>query len=161
MLIKAPNKTPCDYYKKFKLYMGIHQIEKTDNYKYLGIMIDDKLNWKLQIKTMCSKLSSVCGVISKVRHYLDRKALMLIYNSLFDSRLRYAILGWGTACEQEISKLRVLQNRVVRFINFSPFRTSMSPLYSNLRILPFDDILLLKKKMYSCTTCITKTYHLP
>ena len=34
---------------------------------------DDKLNWDLQISKLCSKLSSVCGVlISKVRHYLDR-----------------------------------------------------------------------------------------
>ena len=83
MLIKASNMTASDRYKNFKLYMRIHQIEKTDNYKYLGIMVDDKLNWKLQIKTMCSKLSSVCGVISKVRHYLDRKALMLIYITPF------------------------------------------------------------------------------
>ena len=111
-------------------------------------MVDNKLNWKLQIKSICSKLSSVCGVISKVRHYLDRKALMLIYNSLFDSRLRYAILGWGTASNQEISKIRVLQNRVVRFINFSPFRTSMAPLYSNLKILPFDQILFLQKSVF-------------
>ena len=148
MLIKAPNKTACDNYKNFKLYMGIHEIEKTDSYKYLGIMVDDKLNWKLQIKSMCSKLSSVCGIISKVRHYLDRKALMLIYNSLFDSRLRYAILGWGTASNQEISKLRVLQNRVVRFINFSSFRTSMAPLYSNLKILPFDQIFFLQKSVF-------------
>ena len=73
---------------------------------------------------------------------------MLIYNSLFDSRLRYAVLGWGTASEQEISKLRVLQNRVVRFINFSPFRTSMAPLYSNLKILPFDDILFHQKTVF-------------
>ena len=28
MLIKAPNKTACDNYKNFKLYMGIHEIEK-------------------------------------------------------------------------------------------------------------------------------------
>ena len=73
---------------------------------------------------------------------------MLIYNSLFDSRLRYAILGWGTASNQEISKLRVLQNRVVRFINFSSFRTSMAPLYSNLKILPFDQIFFLQKSVF-------------
>ena len=73
---------------------------------------------------------------------------MLIYNSLFESRLRYAILGWGTASEQQISKLRVLQNRIVRFINFSPFRTSMAPLFSNLKILPFDKILFLQKNVF-------------
>ena len=107
-----------------------------------------KLNWDIQVKKLCSKLSSVCGVISKVRHYLDREALMLIYNSLFDSRLRYGILAWGTMSEQKISKLRSLQNRVVRFITFSSFRTSVAPLYATLKILPLNEILFMQKSIF-------------
>ena len=132
----------------FELHMGDHKIEKTDSYKYLGIMVDDRLNWKLQINTLCAKLSSVCGILSKVRHFLDRKSLMLIYNSLFDSRLKYGMLGWGTAPEQSLSKLRVLQNRAVRFITFSSFRESAAPLYSSLKILPFDQQIFLQQSSF-------------
>ena len=132
----------------FKLFMGSHEIEKTDNYTYLGIIMDDKLNWNLQINKMCSKLSNVCGILSKVRHYLNRAALLLIYNSLFDSRLRYGILGWGTASNQHLSRLRVLQNRAVRFITFSQFRTSAAPLYSLLKILPLDEQFFLQKSIF-------------
>ena len=130
MLIKGRSKEQT---MGFKLCMGDHEIEQTKSYTYLGIEIDNSLNWKLQIDTMCKKLANVCGVISKVRHYLDRKCLMAIYNSLFDSCLRYGILGWGTASEQELSRLRVLQNRVVRFITFSKFRTRVPPFTQNLR----------------------------
>ena len=132
----------------FKLFMGSHEIGKTDHYTYLGIIMDDKLNWKLQINKMCSKLSSVCGILSKVRHYLDRAALLLIYNSLFDSRLRYGILGWGTASNQHLSRLRVLQNRAIRFITFSQFRTSAAPLYSLLKIVPLDEQFFLQKSIF-------------
>ena len=132
----------------FELYMGSHKIEKTDNYTYLGIIIDEKMNWQLQINKLCSKLSNVCGVISKARHYLDRPSLMLIYNSLFDSRLRYGILAWGTASEQHLQKLRVLQNRVIRFITFSSFRTSVAPLYSVLKILPLNEQLFLQRNIF-------------
>ena len=128
--------------------MGAHKIEQTDNYKYLGVVIDDKLNWKLHISKLCSKLSGVCGIISKVRHYLDRSSLLLIYHSLFDSRLRYGILGWGSASEQYLSKLRVLQNRTIRFIMFSSFRTSAAPLYSALKILPLNEQLTLQKNVF-------------
>ena len=124
------------------------KLKKTDNYKYLGILVDDKLNWDFQVKKLCTKLSSVCGVISKVRHYLDRESLMLIYNSLFDSRLRYGILAWGTTSEQKLSKLRSLQNRVVRFITFSPFRTSVAPLYASLKILPLNEMLFMQKSVF-------------
>ena len=57
----------------FFLEMGGHVIEQTATYKYLGVIIDEKLSWVPQIDKMCSKLSSVCGILSKVRHYLDRQ----------------------------------------------------------------------------------------
>ena len=149
MLIQSPNKKDRKISSQnFKLYMGVHEIEKTDNYTYLGIIFDEKLNWKLQVDKLCSKLSSVCGILSKVRHYLDRSSLMLIYNSLFDSRLRYGSLGWGTSSEQHLSRIRVLQNRAIRFITFSSFRSSVAPLYSKLKILPLNEQLFLQKTVF-------------
>ena len=106
MLIHRSNlKNRVEICRSFELHMGNHKIERTNDYKYLGIQFDDRLNWKPQIQKLCSKLSSVCGILSKVRHYLDRESLMLIYNSLFDSRLRYGILAWGTASEINLTKL--------------------------------------------------------
>ena len=105
MLIYGPNLSIQDETQNFILNMGGNPIERTHSYTYLGITIDSKLNWKMHLQQLCKKLASVCGVISKVRHYLDRKCLMLIYHALFDSRLRYAILGWGTASEHDLSKV--------------------------------------------------------
>ena len=91
MIIKGPKFKAS--ITSVKINMGSHEIEQTETYKYLGVIFDNKLNWKAQIDAMCAKLSSVCGVLSKVRHYLGRKSLMLIYTSLFKSRLRYGALG--------------------------------------------------------------------
>ena len=150
MLIKGPglgvSRTGCA--KNFKIHMGGHEIERSDKYKYLGVIFDDKLNWKYQINKMCSKLASVCGVISKARHYLDRKSLMLIYNSLFASRLHYGVLGWGTASECDLSRLRVLQNRVIRFITFSSFWSRAGHIYDTLKILPLNSILFLQRTIF-------------
>ena len=49
----------------FAVTIGGNPIEQTTTYKYLGVIIDENLNWKPQIE-LCSKLASVCGVISKV-----------------------------------------------------------------------------------------------
>ena len=71
MLIKDPRKSTCvGDPSNFQLTMGNHVIERTGSYKYLGVVFDEKLNWKLHIDKLCSKLSTVCGVISKLRHYL-------------------------------------------------------------------------------------------
>ena len=78
MLIQGPNqKDRRVLAQNFKLHMGVHKIERTDKYTYLGVIMDDKLNWKLQTDKICSKLSSVCGILSKVRHYLDHHPLYL------------------------------------------------------------------------------------
>ena len=162
MLIQGPrlNIKRIGIKEDFRLRMGEYEIERTQKYKYLGVIFDDKLNWKLQINRLIKKLSSVCGVISKVRHYLDRRSLMLIYNSLFDSRLRYGLLGWGTCSGNDIHKLKVLQNRVVRFITFSSFRTGVAPFYSLLKVLPLKEMLFHQfKELFLCITYIINLYH--
>ena len=149
MLVKGPKfNTETTNVNSIEVFMGPHKIEQTETYKYLGVVIDDKLSWKSHIENLCSKLSEVCGVLSKVRHYLDRKSLMLIYNSLFESRLRYGLIGWGTAPEYLLNKLRVIQNKALRFITFASFRSTVLPIYSLLEILPLDDLLFLQKSIF-------------
>ena len=143
MLIHGPNLNLGDDKLDFSLSM-----KGRASYRYLGITIDDKLNWKEHIQHLCSKLAMVCGVISKIRHYLDRKSLLLIYHALFESRLRYAILGWGTASENDLSKVRILQNRVVRFITFASFRSPAAPYNSTLKILPLYQQLFVQKAIF-------------
>ena len=123
-------------------------ISQTDTYKYLGILFDEKLDWKPQIDRMCSKLSSVCGVISKVCHYLDRKSLMLIYNSLVESRLKYGLLGWSTASNDQLDRIKVLQNRAIRFIDFAPISESLLPLYRHYNVLPLSKLIKLQQASY-------------
>ena len=128
--------------------MGQNTIEETPSYKYLGVIIDNRLSWKPQIDKMCTKLSSVCGIISKVRYILDRKSLLLIYNSLVESRLRYGILSWSTASNQLLDRLRVLQNRALRFIDFSPIGTTLLPIYAQFKVLPLSNLIELQRATY-------------
>ena len=50
MLIKPPNVKGIGIDTDFKLFMRNHQIERTNHYKYLGVLIDDHLNLKLQMR---------------------------------------------------------------------------------------------------------------
>ena len=122
-------------------------------------MIDENLNWVPQIDRMCAKLSSVCGILSKVRHFLDRNSLMLIYNSLVESRLRYGILSWSTATLNQLNRLRVLQNKAIRFITFSPLDAEMLPIYKQLNVLPLSQLITLHQAthMYSFANSLLPT----
>ena len=53
----------------FIVFINHNKIEK--NYtKYFDVYIDDKLTWKNQIDHLSSKLSKVCGLVFKLRHYV-------------------------------------------------------------------------------------------
>ena len=74
----------------FKLSINHNLIEETESVKYLGVHLDNKLSWKIHIDMSTRKLSKVCGVIYKLRHYGPFSSLKLVYYAMFHSLLQYS-----------------------------------------------------------------------
>lgn len=51
-------------------------IEQVRFAKFLGVFVDEYLNWKIQINNVNLKLSKACGIIHRVRNQLTQKALL-------------------------------------------------------------------------------------
>ena len=51
-------------------------IEKASHQKYLGIYLDEKLNFKMHIETVLCKVNKGISIIKKLRHTLPRKPLL-------------------------------------------------------------------------------------
>ena len=58
----------------------------------------------------------VTGVLYKTRHFLNEKALYLLFNSLLMSNIRYGLLRWGRSNKKCINNINVLINRAIRCI---------------------------------------------
>ena len=78
--------------ESFVIYVNINRIERTLTYKYLGVIVDEKLTWKEHSKQLCSTLSKCVGVMHKVKHYVNNQALRMLYHSLINSRAQYGLL---------------------------------------------------------------------
>ena len=63
--------------------------------KFLGVIIDNNLNWKPHIEALNKKLRSACGRIYRIKKCLPAKLHKQIYHSLFESHLTFAISVWG------------------------------------------------------------------
>ena len=46
----------------FKLILNINNIKRSEHVKYLGVLLDYKLNWKAHVSSLCGKLSKICGI---------------------------------------------------------------------------------------------------
>ena len=100
--------------KKFKIYVNNFCIKQVEEFKYLGITIDNKLNWHNHIEYLCSHVSKAAGVLYRLKPKLPSSALKLIYHSLISSKLRYGIAAWGSARSTALHRLNLLNNKAVK-----------------------------------------------
>ena len=56
--------------------------------KYLGTLIDNKLNWKYHIEYVRTKLSRAIGIISKIRYFTTKNVLLNLYYSFVQHQLQ-------------------------------------------------------------------------
>ena len=66
----------------------------TNLVKYLAINIHENITWKQQI-SIAIKLNQANGILSKLRHFIDRKTLKSIYCPIFEPNLYYSSLVWA------------------------------------------------------------------
>ena len=86
------------------------------------------------------KISRGLGALGRVRNILPQNALLMLYNSMIHPYLIYCNIVWGTASTSTLQRFVVLQNRAVRLITRSKFRSSCNPLFVRLKMLKLLDI---------------------
>ena len=69
------------------LYINNIKLKQVTDIQFLGVYIDDKLNWKKQINYVATKLCRAIAILNKVKHKFDIKTLILLYNYFFYSHL--------------------------------------------------------------------------
>ena len=62
--------------------------------RYLGIKIDENLNWKIHLHDLASKLNRANAVLAKLRHIVDSEVLRSTYFAIFYSHLNYVCIAW-------------------------------------------------------------------
>ena len=90
MVLVRPKRRCMDFNLKIKLN-GKHLYE-TNSMKYLGIRIDNKLNWKAHINDIALKLIRGNAMLYKCRDFVDAGILKLIYHALFESHIHYVCI---------------------------------------------------------------------
>ena len=140
MLFGSNNKLTEKSRKKFRITINKYTIQEVDQFKYLGVIIDRKLNWNRHADYLMTKLSSAAGALYKTRNFLPLKARKLIYNSLAGSYLQYGIAAWGNCSTTIMNKLQALQNKIIRYMTFSPPQTNLDLHYKNLKILKIKEL---------------------
>ena len=113
-------------------------IQQVDNTKFLGVIIDDNLNWSNHISYINSKIAKRICIISRVRKFFSKSVLINLYYTFIFPYLIYCVDVWGNALSTHTQPIIKLQNKTIRIITNSYFLTSSEKkLYNETCILPF------------------------
>ena len=159
-IIFHPYNKPINQNITIKLHKNA-LIEK-DHIKYLGIMIDSTLTWQTQIDKLSSKISSVTGILYKIRPFINIKLMKTLYYSLVYPHLIYAIEIWGSADITYLNRIFILQKRIIRLITYSDKRQMdysllpSDPLFFRMEIHKIFDLFKLKISKF-IFNCLNKT----
>ena len=125
---------PQKLLKKIKLNINKNNIKQVSTFKYLGIYLDDKLTWREHLQNLQTKLAKFSGMIYKIRNFAPRKVIMMLYNALVGSCLRYSIRAWGSSSHLQ-NALESVQNKIIQAILFLPYDSDPKPGYLELKVL--------------------------
>ena len=149
--------------QKITLKIQKKAISEKSHVKYLGIKIDASLTWQNHIDCISKNISRATGIMYKIRPFVNKKTMIMLYYSLLFSHLNYAIEVWGSTQNIYLNRILILQKRAVRLISFCDRRRedfsfpSSDPLFYNLHIHKIQDIFVLRiaKFIFNCLNKIT------
>ena len=95
--------------------VGGIEIERVSEFNFLGLMINENMNWKSHTDKLCNKISRTLGVLNKLKRFLPMNILKIMYGSMILPYLQFGVKLWGF----EQGRLKLLQKRAIRSITLS------------------------------------------
>ena len=109
---------------------------------YLGLILDENLNWKAHIDDLCMKLKRLFPTFYNTRKYLNKDQIRTIYFTMIFSRIKYGCITYGLCTNENLDRLQILQNKLLKVLLKKPFRYSTILLHKDIFILQVRDIVV-------------------
>ena len=131
------------YNDELSLSIGGDIIHREEFTTFLGMRIDDMLSWDQHINYLHKKLSSTLYVLRSCKHVLSCANLKLLYNTLFESHLRYGIILWSNTSCKNFNLICRIQKKAIRIINKTRYNHPTNTLFKKSNILQLEDLVSL------------------
>ena len=99
-----------------KVYIGKTKIKRVKSTKFLGIVLDEDLNFTPHIKQLAKKLASCTGSINRIMKSVPERLHRDLYHTLFESHLTYGISVWGGIPKTKLEPLFIAQKKIMRVL---------------------------------------------
>lgn len=139
-------------------------LTSTNSIKYLGIEIDNNLNWQQHLSNLKTKIRKLTPIFKRIRNLKDDKTNKMLYFTLCQSITSYGISAWGAARKCALLKIERAQRLIIKVINFKPYRYPTTKLYKEFGVLSVRQLFIksIVLRQHSCmkrsNTSARRTY---
>ena len=116
-------------------------IEKVEEFNFLGLTMDTNLKWKKHTDKISNKCSKITGVLNRLKLLFPQEIKCLLYNSLIVPHINYCITAWGF----HRNRITIIKKKAIRIITASSYISHTEPLFKQLNLLKVEDILTLQE----------------
>ncbi len=113
-------------------------VQQANSIKFLGIEIDNKLNFQKHVKTILPKLNKGLHALITIKNTLTYKSKLTIFNSLIQSHLQYGAAIWipklNTKTTNQLTKIQKRAIRLVFNVKYNHHTAILFKLSSTLTI---------------------------
>ncbi len=131
----------------FRIFINGEEVERISNesetksFKFVGVHLDEFLNWNEHTKMVKNKVSSSLYALNQIKNVLPSKTLKTIYSSMILPHLNYSNITWGLSKSKDIDQIRKQQKRAIRIIVGANYNAHTEILFGQSKILKFDDLV--------------------
>jgi hypothetical protein len=125
-----------------------NKINEAKFYNFLGIVIDDRLNWNEHIKKIRKKICSGLFVLRRMSFLCDIPTLKMIYFAHIESHIRYGILLYGGTTTKNLNEILLLQKKAIRIIYKLKSQESCRPIFQNSKFFTVFSLYIFESVVY-------------
>ena len=113
-------------------------------FKFVGIHLDDKLDWSYHLEHIRNKMSTGNFQLGQVKNFVPYHIRKTIYLSMVKSHLEYGIIIWGSALKKYLEPVSIMQKFAIRNLMKTRSRAHTAPLFREAELLTLEDIYILR-----------------
>ena len=128
--------------KEFEIDLDGIKIKSSKTTKFLGMLLDNHLNWNAQLGALFTKLKKNINLLKHGQKFMSTDCKRLVYFAHIQSHLTYGLLLWGNALsESQMLKLTKLQSICIDYI-------ARSSSFKDQKILKLESLLELENSKF-------------
>ena len=120
------------------------KLDRVQSVQYLGMWLDDKLSWHEHVNQTCASLIKYAGIFNHIKNFVSVEIARELYLAFVYLRIQYGIGIYGNCAKEMLSKLQVMQNKLLELHLKYHRRTSTHFLHHVMLISQLNDMHIVK-----------------